>query len=264
MPKAESSSSNERASHKHDPTDKKSRTCEVCERKLSQKGDISRHMKLHLTAEEKKLSYRCTVRDCSFKSLQKSNADAHIASHTGNKDLFKKCPDCDFSSADPGSLSRHRRRKHQYAPARQWHPEQKVWTPQQIAQSTRPRPSKYIEQDQLYSPDVLIQPLDSTRVPSPVDKDQIAARDPVHTSAPHLPSAGNPRLISRNPVSLNPSCIFAEHPRSSNFPAAFNYCLSSVEDLPNDGVGFSPLTFGRTVVQILRCVLHWVVHIMDQ
>ncbi|KAK7457082.1 hypothetical protein VKT23_010383 [Stygiomarasmius scandens] len=240
MPRVESSSSNQRDSRKHDPTDKKSRTCEVCGRELSRKSDISRHMKLHLAPEEKeKLSYRCIVQDCPFKSLQKSNADAHIASHTGNRDLFKKCPDCDFASADPGSLSRHRRRKHQYAPARRWHPEQKVWTPQQIAQSTRPRPSKYIDQDQLYSPDAITQPLDSIRTPSPVDTNQIVVRDPAHTGPPHLPPAENP-LISRNITSIDPSRILVEPPRSSNFPPVFDYCLSptsSVEEFPSDGVG---------------------------
>ncbi|KAK1222265.1 hypothetical protein PQX77_014898 [Marasmius sp. AFHP31] len=38
-----------------------------------------------------------------------------LCNSTGDKN--KKCPDCDFRTVDPGSLTRHRKRQHQYVPA---------------------------------------------------------------------------------------------------------------------------------------------------
>lgn len=75
--------------------------------------------------------HRCPFQDCDYQNLQKSNVDTHIrtqqvsaqfspfhlltvAPSTGEKSRL--CPDCDFASADPGSLTRHRKRFHGYVP----------------------------------------------------------------------------------------------------------------------------------------------------
>ncbi|KAJ3808284.1 hypothetical protein F5876DRAFT_67412 [Lentinula aff. lateritia] len=47
------------------------------------------------------------------KSL-KSNVETHIRTHTKSK--TNNCPDCDFTTVDPGSLTRHRKRIHGYIP----------------------------------------------------------------------------------------------------------------------------------------------------
>ncbi|KIK56449.1 hypothetical protein GYMLUDRAFT_820992 [Collybiopsis luxurians FD-317 M1] len=93
-----------------DPT-----VCEVCGTRVARKGDIPRHMQSHLSAEEKaSISYSCPYADCSYKSLQKVNVDTHIRKHTKVKD--QQCPTCNFATGDPGSLTRHRKRRHEYVP----------------------------------------------------------------------------------------------------------------------------------------------------
>ncbi|KAJ3813103.1 hypothetical protein EV368DRAFT_21986, partial [Lentinula lateritia] len=52
--------------------------------------------------------------DCNFENLQKSNVETHIRTHTKSK--TNSCPDCDFVTVDPGSLTRHRKRIHGYIP----------------------------------------------------------------------------------------------------------------------------------------------------
>ncbi|KAL0062553.1 hypothetical protein AAF712_010592 [Marasmius tenuissimus] len=74
---------------------------------------MSRHMKTH--AENKsQIQHGCPWPGCSFSNLQRSNVTTHYRTHTGDKN--KKCPDCDFRTVDPGSLTRHRKRQHQYVP----------------------------------------------------------------------------------------------------------------------------------------------------
>ncbi|KIK56450.1 hypothetical protein GYMLUDRAFT_821052 [Collybiopsis luxurians FD-317 M1] len=128
MPKTQAS----KTESLRDPT-----VCELCGTKVARKGDIPRHMQSHLSAEEKASmyvtafslprlsrflypvgcryrSYSCPYEDCTYKSLQKVNVDTHIRKHTKVKDL--QCPACDFATGDPGSLTRHRKRRHEYVP----------------------------------------------------------------------------------------------------------------------------------------------------
>ncbi|KAF8920219.1 hypothetical protein CPB85DRAFT_1429030 [Mucidula mucida] len=53
---------------------------------------------------------------CGYENMQKSNVDTHIRTHTKLKS--RSCPDndCSFSTSDPGSLTRHRKRAHGYVP----------------------------------------------------------------------------------------------------------------------------------------------------
>ncbi|KAJ7595667.1 hypothetical protein C8J56DRAFT_922890 [Mycena floridula] len=89
--------------------------CSICAKILARQGDMPRHMKTHM-ADKNKLMHRCPVAGCPFQNLQKKNVQTHIKIHTGNKS--ECCPDCDFKTSDPGSLTRHRKRFHNYIPQR--------------------------------------------------------------------------------------------------------------------------------------------------
>ncbi|KAH7869147.1 uncharacterized protein C8R40DRAFT_758908 [Lentinula edodes] len=88
-------------------------TCSVCNAMISNKTDMPRHMKMH-SVDREKLMHRCPYPDCNFENLQKSNVETHIRTHTKSK--TNSCPDCDFVTVDPGSLTRHRKRIHGYIP----------------------------------------------------------------------------------------------------------------------------------------------------
>ncbi|KAE9397764.1 hypothetical protein BT96DRAFT_921227 [Gymnopus androsaceus JB14] len=93
------------------------RECPTCHTVLARKGDMTRHMRIHTEKKLKTaLSYRCPWRGCLFSNLQKSNVDTHLRTHTKNQ--RHRCPedDCNFKTCDPGSLTRHRKRRHQYVP----------------------------------------------------------------------------------------------------------------------------------------------------
>ncbi|THU98648.1 hypothetical protein K435DRAFT_964864 [Dendrothele bispora CBS 962.96] len=256
MPRADSPSSTQRASRKHDPAGLGSRTCHVCNRELSRKSDMSRHMKTHLPPEEQeKFAYGCIVPGCRYRSLQKSNADAHIASHTKNKELYKSCPDCEYSTADPGSLSRHRKRKHGYEPAQRFRPQQKFWNPQQVAESTRPDAPNYHGLDD-------VSPITGTtysfiprRSSSPGQTKDVTQASQAANPPRLRPGAENP-FVSRG---LAPN----EAPQFHNatlpmleFPSTIDCChspASSVEEFAIDGVGtISSTSTRKTRVPINR------------
>ncbi|ESK84524.1 zinc finger protein pegasus [Moniliophthora roreri MCA 2997] len=88
-------------------------TCKICSVEHSRKGDMPRHMKTRYIRMPCTL-HRCPVEGCNFANLQKSNVETHIRTHTRGKNY--RCPDCDFKSVDPGSLTHHRRRKHGFVP----------------------------------------------------------------------------------------------------------------------------------------------------
>ncbi|KAJ3795539.1 hypothetical protein GGU11DRAFT_221030 [Lentinula aff. detonsa] len=88
-------------------------TCSVCQAVISNKTDLPRHMRIH-SADKHKFMHRCPYTECNFENLQKSNVETHIRTHTKSK--TNNCPDCDFTTVDPGSLTRHRKRIHGYIP----------------------------------------------------------------------------------------------------------------------------------------------------
>ncbi|KAK7453403.1 hypothetical protein VKT23_011668 [Stygiomarasmius scandens] len=87
--------------------------CTICNIVIANKTDMPRHMKIH-AQDKDKLMHRCPYPDCGFENLQKSNVETHIRTHTKNK--TNHCPDCEFTTVDPGSLTRHRKRIHGYIP----------------------------------------------------------------------------------------------------------------------------------------------------
>ncbi|KAK7060881.1 hypothetical protein VNI00_000614 [Paramarasmius palmivorus] len=95
------------------PVTSKDLTCTICGVELARKGDMPRHMRTHSDNKDSML-HRCPVEGCNFANLQRSNVDTHIRTHTKEKN--QQCPDCEFSAVDPGSLTRHRKRKHGYVP----------------------------------------------------------------------------------------------------------------------------------------------------
>lgn len=60
--------------------------------------------------------HACPFPNCDYKTLQKSNLQTHIRTHT--RERSKTCPHsgCAFSTTDPGSLTRHRKQLHGYEP----------------------------------------------------------------------------------------------------------------------------------------------------
>ncbi|GAW08892.1 transcriptional repressor ctcf-like [Lentinula edodes] len=88
-------------------------TCTICQAIISNRTDLPRHMRIH-SADKHKFMHRCPYPDCNFENLQKSNVETHIRTHTKSK--TNNCPDCDFTTVDPGSLTRHRKRIHGYIP----------------------------------------------------------------------------------------------------------------------------------------------------
>ncbi|KAG5650745.1 hypothetical protein H0H81_011176 [Sphagnurus paluster] len=89
--------------------------CTVCGAVIRHKADIPRHRRTHLE-DKSALTFQCVYPGCQFKSLQKSNLKPHMRTHTGEKPLACPEPDCEFRTADPGSLIRHRKALHGYAP----------------------------------------------------------------------------------------------------------------------------------------------------
>ncbi|KAJ6606576.1 hypothetical protein DFH09DRAFT_1120684 [Mycena vulgaris] len=95
-------------------------TCEHCGAMMKRTNDLPRHMILHAKNKEE-FMYSCPVEGCTHQTLQKSNLATHIRTHTRARP--HKCPEyfpngqkCDFATADPSSLHRHRKRRHGYKP----------------------------------------------------------------------------------------------------------------------------------------------------
>ncbi|EEB94057.1 hypothetical protein MPER_07199, partial [Moniliophthora perniciosa FA553] len=53
---------------------------------------------------------------CEFTSLQKSNLNTHLNTHTKVQPYGCPDDDCDSAFSDPGSLTRHRKDLHKYVP----------------------------------------------------------------------------------------------------------------------------------------------------
>ncbi|KAF5381696.1 hypothetical protein D9615_005591 [Tricholomella constricta] len=95
------------------PKDINTEPCEVCGLIIRYKADVPRHNRLH---DKEAMMYKCTFPNCQYQNLQKSNLNTHMSTHTGEKPHACPEPDCAFRTADPGSLTRHRKKVHAYVP----------------------------------------------------------------------------------------------------------------------------------------------------
>ncbi|KAG1727470.1 uncharacterized protein EDB91DRAFT_1163949 [Suillus paluster] len=98
------------ANRVHIPVD-----CPVCHKTVSRKADLSRHMRIH-DGNKEALMHACPFPDCDYKTLQKSNVQTHIRTHTRERSKICPHPGCAFATTDPGSLTRHRKQLHGYEP----------------------------------------------------------------------------------------------------------------------------------------------------
>ncbi|KAF8233861.1 hypothetical protein L208DRAFT_869779 [Tricholoma matsutake] len=89
--------------------------CAICGKVIRYKADVPRHNRLH-DEHKAEMMYTCPFKGCTYENLQRSNVTTHYRTHTGEKP--KSCPDCEYTTSDPGSLTRHRKRVHGYLPKR--------------------------------------------------------------------------------------------------------------------------------------------------
>lgn len=70
--------------------------------------------------------HACPYEGCDYRTLQKSNVQTHIRTHT--RERSKTCPhsECPFCTTDPGSLTRHRKSEHGYKPKARRIPDDKA------------------------------------------------------------------------------------------------------------------------------------------
>ncbi|KAF7342374.1 Transcriptional repressor ctcf-like [Mycena venus] len=88
-----------------------------CPWSFDKPSGLDRHNFTHLTDEEKRRRmFHCTHADCGYMTIQKSNLETHLRTHTGVKS--RRCPDCEYATGDPGSLTTHRKKEHGYQPLR--------------------------------------------------------------------------------------------------------------------------------------------------
>ncbi|KAG2368121.1 hypothetical protein BDR07DRAFT_1350137 [Suillus spraguei] len=87
--------------------------CPICHKAISRKADLPRHMRLHDEHKEA-LMHACLYPNCNYKTLQKSNLQTHIRTHTRDRSKTCPCPGCAFATTDPASLTRHRKHLHSY------------------------------------------------------------------------------------------------------------------------------------------------------
>ncbi|KAF8173884.1 hypothetical protein K438DRAFT_1940138 [Mycena galopus ATCC 62051] len=102
---------------KPDPEPSRGATCATCGITLTRAADLPRHEKTHASNKED-FMFQCPFPDCGHKTLQKSNLETHIRKHTNARPL--ECPmllpsgaRCNFTTSDPSSLHRHKKRKHE-------------------------------------------------------------------------------------------------------------------------------------------------------
>ncbi|KAJ4468824.1 hypothetical protein J3R30DRAFT_3554493 [Lentinula aciculospora] len=198
-------------------------TCSICNAVISNKTDLPRHMKIH-SMDRDKLMHRCPYPDCNFENLQKSNVETHIRTHTKSK--TNCCPDCDFTTVDPGSLTRHRKRIHGYIPKirRSRHPKPQQEAGDAAGADVPPKPltlrfSPYSaaqdQQSELLPQWNSQQSTSSATPPSIADMLNEVPSDHRSRFSSQFQSQPQSRSKSHSPVSMaGPSYSFIPEPRS--------------------------------------------------
>ncbi|KAF7290442.1 C2H2 finger domain [Mycena chlorophos] len=94
--------------------------CDNCGKMFARSGDLNRHKKLHLTdAARVAAGFHCEAPNCEFFAFQKTALKVHMNSQHFRVRPHKCIEDpehCQFASADPASLHKHRQRYHGYRP----------------------------------------------------------------------------------------------------------------------------------------------------
>ncbi|KAJ7895301.1 hypothetical protein B0H13DRAFT_1885626 [Mycena leptocephala] len=86
-----------------------------CAWSFSRPYELRRHSLTHLPPDERDaLMHNCPWPNCQHRTLQKRNIITHYRTHSGDKPEF--CPDCNYTTGDPASLTTHRKSKHGYIP----------------------------------------------------------------------------------------------------------------------------------------------------
>ncbi|KAG2343365.1 hypothetical protein BDR05DRAFT_933380 [Suillus weaverae] len=204
--------------HKMPATGRNSKSveCTICHKVISRKADLPRHMRTH--AENKDdLKHACPYDGCDYKSLQKSNVQTHIRTHTGERS--KKCPhpDCLFSTTDPGSLTRHRKSEHDYKPKARHIPDGKAARRSAAA----PYPSTRFVKPEVSCPAV------RSRLPSPATpKSRATSRISFSTdSSPiSLRRASSPYVVSPLSSPFTPPTTSSRRPSPSISPLSSRSC----------------------------------------
>ncbi|CAK5275960.1 unnamed protein product [Mycena citricolor] len=91
--------------------------CSTCGASIGRTSDLQRHMLTHAKNKEE-LMFQCPYPDCKHRTLQRSNLETHIRTHTNMRPLqctyiYTDGLKCEFATADPSSLHRHKKRKHE-------------------------------------------------------------------------------------------------------------------------------------------------------
>ncbi|THV01711.1 hypothetical protein K435DRAFT_836768 [Dendrothele bispora CBS 962.96] len=68
------------------------------------------------------IKFQCPIENCPRAFLQRSNLKSHLDKHFNLK--TKKCNECPYETADPGSFTRHKKDKHGYKPKPRFRPAQ--------------------------------------------------------------------------------------------------------------------------------------------
>ncbi|KAJ7196980.1 hypothetical protein GGX14DRAFT_472434, partial [Mycena pura] len=102
---------------KSEPDATRRATCPTCGITVGRNSDLPRHMLTHKKNKED-FMYQCPFPECGHKTLQKSNLETHIRIHTNARPLqctviLADGSRCDYATADPSSLHRHKKRRHE-------------------------------------------------------------------------------------------------------------------------------------------------------
>ncbi|KAJ3837661.1 hypothetical protein F5878DRAFT_204820 [Lentinula raphanica] len=94
--------------------DQSARECKDCNIVFEYPHELRKHNQEHVHKPQGGY-YHCTWPSCSYASQDSSNYKTHYRTHTREK--TKACPDCKFTTVSPSSLTRHRKKFHNYIPS---------------------------------------------------------------------------------------------------------------------------------------------------